>query len=690
MSREALQRIRNIGIVAHIDAGKTTTTERILHFAGATHRIGEVDDGTTVTDWMQQERNRGITIVSAAITVTWKDHAINIIDTPGHVDFTIEVERCLRVLDGAVVVFCAVGGVEPQSETVWRQADRFRIPKIAFVNKMDRVGADFGKVIETMRGKLGASPVPVTAPIGASGSFSGIVDLVGWNEIRFSDEDRGVSMSVGPVSRDVGETVSPWRKALLEAVAEADEGALEQYLETETIEPGLVRSVLRRMTLDLEAVPVFAGASLRDKGVQPLVDGIVHYLPSPIDVPPVVGTGPDGTGEQKRQPNPQLPLSALAFKVQDDAFAGQLTWLRLYSGRLRAGDAVWNPRQGKKERIGRLVRMHANKREELGSVQAGDIAAVTGLRWSRTGDTLCDEKHPLLLEPIESPEPVVFVAVEPKTRADEPRLADALAKLVLEDPSFRVRVDEDTGQTILSGMGELHLEVLVERLRADYRVEVRVGRPQVAYRETITAPCRGEATFDKPVGGKAQFARVALELAPLAADEGHVAFRSEAPETEVPGALVASVEEGVHEALASGWLAGYPVTRVGVTLLGGSFRDSDSTPLAFRVAATMAFRDAFGRGEPVLMEPVMSMEIVTPEESVGDVINDFNGRRGKVLEIARRSGFQVIDGTIPLRDAFGYATDLRSLTQGRASYTMQFLRFEPLTPALSAKLLGMG
>jgi len=688
MSKERLQRVRNIGVVAHIDAGKTTTTERILHYTGVTHRIGEVDDGTTVTDWMTQERNRGITIVSAAITVSWKNHEINIIDTPGHVDFTVEVERCLRVLDGAVVVFCAVGGVEPQSETVWRQADRYHVPKIAFINKMDRVGADFGEVLGTMRGKLGANPVPVTVPVGASQTFSGIVDLIDWKVIRFSDEDRGASTQVEDVDDEVASMAEPYRRALFEAVADADEKALEQYLETETVDADLVRSVLRRLTLGNAAVPVFAGAALRDKGVQPLLDGIVAYLPSPLEVPAVVGTGVDGEGVEKRQPNPQLPFSALAFKIQDDSFAGQLTYLRIYSGKLRAGEAVFNPRKGKKERIGRLVRMHANKREELKSVEAGDIAAATGLKWSRTGDTLCDEAHQLLLEPIEFPDPVVFVSVEPRTKADEPRLSDALDKLQLEDPSFGVRVDPDTGQTILSGMGELHLEVLVERLRSEYKVEVRVGRPQVAYRETITRECAGEASFERPVGGRMQFARVRLSLHPLASGEGHMSFAVEAPDGQVPPQFHDAVREGVGEALESGALAGYPVTRVGARLVGGAFSESDSTELAFKVASTLAFKEAFSAGEPVLMEPLMIMEIVTPEEFVGDVIGDFNGRRGKVLDMERRKEFQRVNGLIPLRETFGYATDLRSLTQGRASYSMEFKEFEPLPPGLSAKIVG--
>ena len=688
MSKERLQKLRNIGIVAHIDAGKTTTTERILHYTGVTHRIGEVDDGTTVTDWMTQERDRGITIVSAAISVSWGDHEINIIDTPGHVDFTIEVERCLRVLDGAVVVFCAVGGVEPQSETVWRQADRYGVPKIAFINKMDRVGADFGEVLETMRGKLGAHPVPVTIPIGASQTFSGIVDLLGWKVIRFSDEDRGASTLVEAVDDEVASLAEPYRRILFEAVADADEKALEQYLETEVVDPDLARSVLRRLTLENAAVPVFAGAALRDKGVQPLLDGIIHYLPSPLEVPAVVGTGVDGTGEEKRQPNPQLPFSALAFKIQDDSFAGQLTYLRIYSGKVRAGGAVFNPRKGKKERIGRLVRMHANKREELNTVEAGDIAATTGLKWSRTGDTLCDEAHPLLLERIVFPDPVVFVSVEPRTKADEPKLSDALDKLMLEDPSFGVRVDPDTGQTILSGMGELHLEVLVERLRAEYKVEVRVGRPQVAYRETITRECEGEATFERPVGGKVQFARVRLSLVPLASGAGHMAFSAEAPVEQVPATFHQAVRDGVNEALESGALAGYPATRVGVRLVGGDFSESDSTELAFRVASAMAFKEAFAAGGPVLMEPLMIMEIVTPEAFVGDVIGDFNGRRGKVLDMERRKEFQRVNGLIPLRETFGYATDLRSLTQGRASYTMEFKEFEALPPELSAKIVG--
>jgi elongation factor G len=508
--------------------------------------------------------------------------------------------------------------------------------------------------------------------------------------LRFSDEDRGATFETEPVTEEVAEVVEPYRSALFEAVADADDEAMEQWDRTGgTVEPELTRSVLRRLAIENRVVPVFAGAALRDKGVQPLLDGIVEYLPSPLEVKPVMGTLPDGSGEVKRQPNPQLPLSALAFKIQDDAFAGQLTYLRIYSGTLRTGDAVFNPRKGKKERIGRLVRMRANKREELKGVEAGDIAAVTGMRWSRTGDTLCDEMNPLLLEPIVFPDPVVFVAVEPRTMADESRLTEALSKLMLEDPSFMVKVDSETGQTVISGMGELHLEVLVERLRAEYKVEVRVGRPQVAYRETITRECAGEAAFERLVGGKEQFARVKLSLAPLPSGGGHLRFENRASAEEVPDRFVEAVEEGVQEALESGALAGYPVTRVGATLLGGAFSESSSTPLAFRVASSMAFKEAFGRGEPVLMEPVMSMEIVTPEEFVGDVIGDFNGRRGRVLDMERRMEFQRFNGLIPLRETFGYATDLRSLTQGRASYTMEFREFDPLPPELSSKITGL-
>jgi elongation factor G len=688
MAKEALQRIRNIGIVAHIDAGKTTTTERILHYSGRTHRIGEVDDGTTVTDWMQQERERGITIVSAAITVHWRDHAINIIDTPGHVDFTLEVERCLRVLDGVVVVFCAVGGVEPQSETVWRQADGYRIPKLAFVNKMDRIGADYDGVIAQMRDKLGATPVPVTVPLGASQDFDGIIDLVEGKVVRYSAEDRGMTMRLEPMGEAEDRVADPYRRALCDVLGDADEEAAAQYLEHDRVDPELARTVLRRLTLENRAVPVFAGAAFRDKGVQHLLDGIVSHLPSPLDVPPIEGTTPDGEDVVKRQPNPQIPFSALAFKIQDDAFAGQLTYMRVYSGQLKTGSSVQNVREAKKERIGRILRMHANKREELKLVRAGDIVGVTGLKWTRTGDTLADERAPLLLEPIVFPEPVMFQAVEPRTKADESKLTDSLRKLSLEDPSFMVKVDEDTGQTILSGMGELHLEVLVERLRADYKVDVRVGRPQVAYRETVTRSSRAQGVFERPIGGRVQFAAVHLTVEPLPGGAAPFAFEGSAPEDQVPGRFVAAVEQGVREAMESGALAGYPVSRVGVELTGGAFRETDSTDLAFSVAAAMAFREAFVRGTPVLMEPVMSMEIVVPDEFVGEVISDFNGRRGRIVDHDRRNGTSRLTGTIPLRETFGYATDIRSLTQGRASYTMQFRGYEPLPADLSRQIVG--
>ncbi len=688
MTKDTLQRIRNIGIVAHIDAGKTTTTERILHYTGVTHRIGEVDDGTTVTDWMTQERERGITIVSAAITATWKGHTINIIDTPGHVDFTIEVERCLRVLDGVVVVFCAVGGVQPQSETVWRQADRYRIPKIAFVNKMDRTGADFDAVLAQMTSRLGATPVPVVVPIGSAQSFFGVVDLVSWKVIRFSDEDRGATLICEPVAGDVERMADPYRRALFDVLGDADEQAATQYLETDSLEPALARSVIRRLTLGGQIVPVFAGAAFRDKGVQQVLDGIVEFLPSPLDVPPVEGTSLDGTEIIRRQPNPQLPLACLAFKIQEDAFAGQLTYLRIYSGSMRPGTALHNVRERKKERVGKIVRLHANKREDLTSAGAGDIIAVTGLKWTRTGDTLTDDSAQLLLEPIVFPDPVMFVSVEPRTKADETRLADNLAKLMLEDPSFRVKVDEDTGQTILAGMGELHLEVLVERLRSDYKVEVRVGRPQVAYRETVTRESEGEAVFDRPIGGKVQYARVRLLLTPQPAGAPPFAFECVVDESSVPSRYVPFVETGVRDAMESGGLAGYPVTRVKVTLLGGEIREGDSSDLAFQVAATMAFKQAFGAGEPVLMEPLMSMEIITPEEFVGDVIGDFNARRGRIMDHEHRPDNSRLSGSIPLRETFGYATDIRSLTQGRASYTMQFMGFEPMPLELSAKIMG--
>jgi len=677
MSKDALQRTRNIGIVAHIDAGKTTSTERILYYTGMIHRMGEVDDGTTVTDWMKQERERGITITSAAVTCLWRKHQINIIDTPGHVDFTMEVERSLRVLDGAVVVFCAVGGVQPQSETVWRQADRYGIPKIVFVNKMDRVGASFANVCAQIRAKFGVTAVPLTVPDREGALFSGVVDLVDWKLLRFDEDPSGARVTREPVPAALIPECELQRKILLETVADADEAAMEAYLSADAVAPEKIREVLRRLTLGCKVVPVLAGSALKNKGLQPLLDAVVDYLPSPIDVPPVTGYTLEGELSEKRQPNPQIPFSAFAFKIQDDAFANQLTYVRIYSGTVRAQAQVLNASRSRKEKLGRIVRMYANKREELTSASAGDIVAAVGLKWTKTGDTLCDPDHPLLFEKLELPEPVVFVAIEPKLKADEGRLEDVLGRLATEDPSFLVRTDPETGQRIICGMGELHLEVIVTRILDDYKVPVHVGKPQVAYRETPSATASAEAAFDKPFAGRQQYAAVTVGVGPAGRGAGFV-YEDRWVNPKVNEALRTAIRESIRDALSGGVLAGYPVTDLRAEVRGGTFDEALTTEMALRAAASTAVRDALRKADCVLMEPVMAIEITAPKDTVGDVIGDFNARGGKVIDMALQADVQLVKGTIPLGNTFGYMTQLRSLTQGRGTYTMQFLRFEPI------------
>ncbi len=676
MSKDVLSKTRNIGIVAHIDAGKTTSTERILFYTGMIHRIGEVDEGTTVTDWMKQERERGITITSAAVSCNWRKHQINIIDTPGHVDFTMEVERCLRVLDGAVGVFCAVGGVEPQSETVWRQADKYKIPKVAFVNKMDRVGANLMRVCRQIEGKFGARPVLLYVPDKEGPGFGGLADLIEWKFLVFSEDSFGAKVTRVEIPEAMLAECEKHRKALLETVADADEEAMVEYLNTDTVDAGRIRSVLRTLTLRNAIVPVLAGSALKNKGIQPLLDAVVDYLPSPLDVPPVLGFTLDGKGTEKRQPNPQIPFSAFAFKIQDDAFANQLTYLRVYSGQARLQTPVMNANNGRKEKFGRLVRMYANKREELSVAMTGDIVAAVGLRWTRTGDTLCDPDHPLLLEKIAFPDPVVFTAIEPKMKGDEQRLEDILNRIATEDPSFQARTDPETGQRIICGMGELHLEVIVTRILEDYKIQVTVGKPQVAYRETVTTTARADAVFDKVFGGKAQFATMSVEVSPSERGAGFV-YENLWEDPKLPEALTTAIYESIRDALQGGVLAGYPVTDVKAVVLEGQYDEATSTEMAIRAVATSALRDALRKARCVLMEPVMAIEIVTLKDTVGDVIGDFNSRKGKVLDMELRADYQVINGVIPLRETFGYATQLRSLTQGRGTYTMQFLRFEP-------------
>jgi elongation factor G len=685
MARETpIEDVRNIGIMAHIDAGKTTTTERVLFYTGINYKIGEVHEGTATMDWMVQEQERGITITSAATTCFWRDHRINIIDTPGHVDFTIEVERSLRVLDGAVAVFCAVGGVEPQSETVWRQADKYRVPRIAFINKMDRVGADFERVVGEIRDKLKAKPLVLQLPIGAEEKFTGVIDLVE-NRALIWDEDRlGANYRVEEIPADLKESVRGWREKMIETLADHDERIMEMFLEgKEEPSPEQIRKAIRLATLNIEAIPVLMGSAFRNKGVQPMLDAVVDYLPSPLDVPPVMGKVGDKIEE--RWPRDDAPFSALAFKIMTDPYVGTLTFLRVYSGRLESGSSVLNSTKLKRERIGRLVKMHANKREEITEVFAGDICAV-GLRDTTTGDTLCDPAHPIVLESIEFPDPVIQIAIEPKTKADQDRLGESLAKLAREDPSFRVSVNRETSQTLISGMGELHLEIIVDRLLREFKVDANVGKPQVAYRETIRKPAEAEGRFVRQSGGHGQFGVVDLRIEPLEKGGGFE-FVDATKGGSIPRNFIPSVEDGVKEAMETGVLAGYPMVDVRVSLLDGKYHEVDSSELAFKIAASMGFREAVGKADPVLLEPVMEVEVVMPQEFMGEVIGDLNGRRGKILNMENRAGAQVVEARVPLATMFGYATRLRSMTQGRATYTMQFGAYEPVPQQIYAELM---
>ena len=685
MARETpIEDVRNIGIMAHIDAGKTTTTERVLYYTGINYKIGEVHEGTATMDWMVQEQERGITITSAATTCFWRDHRINIIDTPGHVDFTIEVERSLRVLDGAVAVFCAVGGVEPQSETVWRQADKYRVPRIAFVNKMDRVGADFERVVGEIRDKLKAKPLVLQLPIGAEEKFTGVIDLVE-NRALIWDEDRlGANYRVEEIPADLKESARAWREKMIETLADHDERIMEMFLEgKEEPSPEQLRKAVRVATLNIEAIPVLMGSAFRNKGVQPMLDAVVDYLPSPLDVPPMMGKV--GDKMEERWPRDDAPFSALAFKIMTDPYVGTLTFLRVYSGRLESGSSVLNSTKLKRERIGRLVKMHANKREEITEVFAGDICAV-GLRDTTTGDTLCDPAHPIVLESIEFPDPVIQIAIEPKTKADQDRLGESLAKLAREDPSFRVSVNRETSQTLISGMGELHLEIIVDRLLREFKVDANVGKPQVAYRETIRKPAEAEGRFVRQSGGHGQFGVVDLRIEPLEKGGGFE-FVDSTKGGSIPRNFIPSVEDGVKEAMETGVLAGYPMVDVRVLLLDGKYHEVDSSELAFKIAASMGFREAVGKADPVLLEPVMEVEVVMPQEFMGEVIGDLNGRRGKILNMENRAGAQVVEARVPLATMFGYATRLRSMTQGRATYTMQFGAYEPVPQNIYAELM---
>jgi elongation factor G len=672
-----LERTRNIGIMAHIDAGKTTTTERILYYTGINYKLGEVHEGTATMDWMVQEQERGITITSAATTCLWRDHRVNIIDTPGHVDFTIEVERSLRVLDGAVGVFCSVGGVEPQTETVWRQADKYRVPRIAFVNKMDRLGADFFRVVQMIKDRLGARAVPLQLPIGAEDKFIGIIDLVRMKAVVWEDESLGAKFRDEAIPEDLALLAADYREKLIEAVADSDETIMEKYLEGREISEAELINAIRDATLAIKIIPVLCGSAFRNKGVQPLLDAVVEYLPSPLDIPPVKGVDPDSQSPDERSPKDDSPFSALAFKIMTDPFVGTLSFFRVYSGSLTAGASVYNSTKGKRERIGRLLKMHANKREEIKEVYAGDIAAAVGLRTATTGDTLCDENHPIILESIEFPEPVISIAIEPKSKADQEKLGLSLQKLATEDPSFRVRTDEETGQTIISGMGELHLEIIVDRLLREFNVGANVGKPQVAYKETIRKSVEQQGKFIRQTGGRGQYGDVWIKLEPQQAGSGFE-FVDAIKGGSIPREYIPAVEKGVKEATENGALAGYPIVDVKVTLFDGSYHDVDSSEIAFKIAGSMAFKEAARKANPVLLEPIMSVEVVVPEDFMGDVIGDLNSRRGKVMGMDTRPAAQAIDARVPLAQMFGYATDLRSMTQGRATYTMQFSHYEPV------------
>jgi elongation factor G len=681
-----LEQVRNIGIMAHIDAGKTTMTERILYYTGVSYRMGEVHEGSAIMDWMEQEQERGITITSAATTCFWQDHRINIIDTPGHVDFTMEVERSLRVLDGAIAIFCAVAGVEPQSETVWRQADKYSIPRIAFINKMDRVGADYERTIKMMGDRLGAHPLPLQLPLGKEDNFVGVIDLVEMRAIVYDDTTLGAQYHCIEIPEDHKAEALTYRERIIEKAAEVDESLMEQYIEGTQITPNEIKRAIRGATVRHQVVPVLCGAAFKNRGVQPLLDGVVDYLPSPLDVPAIKGTRPDGQME-KRLPADDEPFSALAFKLMNDPFIGHLTYLRIYSGSLRAGSTVYNAARGSEERIGRLLKMHANKREEIKEVYAGDIVAAVGLKNTSTGDTLSDKSNPIILESIASPEPVISVAIEPKTKADLDKLGEALHKLALEDPSFQIAVGEETGQTLISGMGELHLEIIVDRLLREFKVDARVGIPEVSYRETITKAIEGEGRFIKQTGGRGQYGHVMLRLEPLEPGEGFE-FVNKVAGGAVPKEYIPAVERGVQEAMQRGILANYPVTDVRVTLLDGSYHEVDSSDMAFKIAASLGFKDLASKANPIALEPIMSLEVVLPEEFLGDVIGDLSARRGKISAVEAHKGFQIVRAEAPLAEMFGYATDVRSLTQGRATYTMQFSRYNPVPSAIMETVIA--
>ena len=684
VAQGSLDKIRNIGIVAHIDAGKTTTTERILFYTGRTHRIGEVDEGSATMDWMVQERERGITITSAATTAQWRGHSINIIDTPGHVDFTAEVERSLRVLDGAVVVLSAVEGVQPQSETVWRQADRYSVPRVVFVNKMDRTGADFFRTVGMIKDRLEARAVPIQLPVGVEDGFEGIIDLVKMTSIIYTD-DLGTRSDHAEIPPSLRALAEKHREALVEAAAEMDDRLTEKYLEGTPLTEEEIVGALRKGTLSTKLIPVLCGTSFRNKGVQPLLDAVVNYLPSPLDVPPVQGLNPRTEQIETRDADPAEPFAGLAFKIVSDPYVGKLTYFRVYSGTLQSGSYVYNATRGTKERVSRILQMHANHREDIDAVTAGNVVAAVGLKVTTTGDTLCDESRPIVLESIKFPEPVISVAVEPKTRADEEKLGASLAKLAEEDPTFKVRFDSETAQTIISGMGELHLEIITDRLLREFKVEANVGRPQVAYRETIKKPAKAEGRYIRQTGGRGQYGHVFLELAPLERGAG-IEFVDKITGGRIPREFIPAVQMGVREAAETGVLAGYPMVDVRATLTDGSYHEVDSSEMAFKIAGSMAFKSAARSASPVLLEPVMKVEAVTPEQYMGDVIGDLNARRGRIMAMEQRGVLRIVQAEVPLSEMFGYATALRSNTQGRATYTMEFSHYEEVPSSIAQEL----
>lgn len=681
----ALEKVRNIGIMAHIDAGKTTITERILYYTGKVHRMGEVHEGTATMDWMEEEKERGITITSAATTCFWENHRINIIDTPGHVDFTVEVERSLRVLDGAIAVFCGVGGVEPQSETVWRQADKYAVPRIAFVNKMDRVGADFENVLAMMRERLSAHPVAITIPAGQGDTFSGVIDLIRMKYLVYDESTLGVRWEEREIPSEFVEKAEIYRSQLIETVAEFDDRLMEKYLEGKAPTEMEIRGAIRKGTLQDRISPVFCGSALKNKGIQLLLDAVVDYFPSPLDKPPVKGQNPQKGTSVIRKPSDDEPFTALAFKIMSDPYVGRLTYFRIYSGSIKTGMSVLNPREGRKERIGRILLMHANKREDLDAAYCGDIVAGVGFRFTKTGDTLCDPKHPIVLESMEFPTPVIFVAIEPKTKADEEKFMDALSRMMDEDPTFLVRTDEETGQTLISGMGELHLEIIVNRLIRDFKLNVNVGPPQVAYRETITRSAQAEGRFVRQMGGRGQYGHVVILVEPGAKGSGFV-FENRLRGDVIPKEYIPAIREGLQSGMNSGALVGYPLVDVKVTLLDGSYHPVDSSEIAFRIASAMAFQEAIKNAGPVLLEPVMKVEVLVPEEYLGEVLGDLNARKAQITGMHLRKDLHVVDAVVSLRNMFGYATDLRSRTQGRASYTMQFSHYEEVSQAEMEKM----